>query len=406
MKNRKSSLIIVVGILLILGSASFGIMKLGQLQIWEKEVKSVNVNGIIATVEEIQADKKRAIIKVSLKREDGTPIDEKIRVGMIEIFSKQGISGYHTSMALSEDHKSLNYTFLVSPPIQEDMGLKNVYIWLNGLVSVEEKQQVLDESIYDLYEHFPLRKSYEETELEGYTPIEDVNEFSILGVGFTKKSSISEEVFESEKPILYMRTAFGGNRQATDNEAWINDLYNEQTEEVISSSHACSLYETKYEKQDREEKMPEALEIMERYYDLTSTDDLKHIKPIMNYNIKQKVDYNKRTLFVKVKENVASISQKANVEVNAGDMPFKITGVYISSFGATIKGNVLGEQIMTEAINIPSRLYMKDGTYVTLQTISYPTDRIFEIDYRYETDIDIEQVEYIEIAGEKVQIIR
>ena len=121
MKNRKRGLFIVVVILLILGSASLGIRKLLQLQIWDKEAKSVNVDGIIATVEEIQADRQRAIIKVNLKKEDGTPMDEKTRVGMIEIFSKQGISGYHTSMALSEDHKSLNYTFLVSPPIEEEM---------------------------------------------------------------------------------------------------------------------------------------------------------------------------------------------------------------------------------------------------------------------------------------------
>ena len=406
MKNRKRGLFIVVVILLILGSASLGIRKLLQLQIWDKEVKSVNVDGIIATVEEIQADRQRAIIKVNLKKEDGTPMDEKTRVGMIEIFSKQGISGYHTSMALSEDHKSLNYTFLVSPPIEEEMGSKKVYIWLNGLVSVEEKQQVLDESIYDLYEKFPLKKSYEEGDSEGYIPIEDVNEFSILGVGFTKKSSISEEVFESEKPILYMRTAFGGNRQTTDNEAWINDLYNEQTGETISSRYACSLYETKYEKQDRGEKVPEELEIMERYYDLTSTDDLKHIKSIMNYNIKHQVDHNKRALFVKIKENVASISQKVNVEVNVKNMPFKITEVYISSLGATIKGNVIGEQIIAEAINIPSRLYMKDGTYINLETTSYPTDRVFEMEYRCGEAIDIEQIECIEIAGEQVQIIR
>lgn len=381
----------------------FCIATIIKIKVPEQEIRSVTSEGIVATVEEIEADKRQAIISVSVRKEDGTEMDEHTRVSMINVFSNQGMSGYHTSVALSDDHTALNYTFRINPEIGSDMALKNVHIWLNGLMNVYEQSIRLDESIYDLYKKYPLEKGYEESKTKGYIPIKEMEKFSILGAGFTKKSSISGELFETDEPILYIRTKFLGERQTTDNEARISYLYNEQTGEEVSGSYACSLYETDYENKDKEGN-PQNLEIMEEYYELTNTEELKYIKPVISYSKKEQIDYNKRTLFVKIKENVEGILQKTDLEINVENLLLNVSEFYMSSLGVAIKGEVLNEEIITKSVSIPAKLQMKDGSYVTLETLSYPNERKFIIDYRSEEKIDIADVVAVDIGGSRVEV--
>lgn len=394
----------------------------------EEEIRSVTSNGVVATVEEVQSARNQAIVRVNLYKQDGSSFEKNTRVGNVKLsFKNGGGVSWHTSQELSEDQKVLSYIFKISK--EEKTKFKDLNIELNELVIATEEQKILEESIYDLYAKYPLQYDYEQElpmisyeedgevqsdkkrelpkSMQGYEPIKEVSEFSILGVGFNKNSEAIDATPVFEKELLHIRTRFTGERQNVGNEARLDNLYDELTGEEINGFYAFSIYEGNASESNGEKDSNG--EITEEYFELTNTEKLKHIKPIVSYIIREKIGTHEWNLSVSLKENVKSINRKVNLDIEVNHVPIQIEKVYISAIGAAIEGERAKEEEVSELLDVPVILYMKNGSICKLSQLSWAVEKEFAQQYSIDENnnglINVEEVEAIEIAGKKVELL-
>lgn len=405
--KKRNILMIGMGIILITVLGTIGITGLN-----EKEVTRVTKNGIVATIEDVRKDFARSIIKVNLQKEDGDSFEEDTRVGNIKISSKQGGLSYRTRVELSEDKKILTYTFMIDS--EESTKLKGVEINLNHLVIAHEKQKTLEESIDKLYTLYPLENDYENDMLveiadevikaeevenkQGIIPVGEVENFKIIGVGFQAIEEKQVNQLTSNKEFLHIRTEFTGRRGSIESEARINGLHSELTGEEINSFYGYTTFESIREEGDVEK------EIDETYFELTKTDKLKYIKPVISYTVKTEIDSNVWDLKVNLKENVKSISKDTDTVIQAEDVAIQLEKIEISSLGLSFEGALVDQEELQECISIPVTIFMEDGSKVDLVQETWATEKAFKQDYTIEGEelINIDAIKAIHIAKKKV----
>lgn len=303
------------------------------------EVKSSINNGIIATVEDVRGDKNQCIVEVSLRKEDETAFEDGDRILIHRISSKMSDLGWDSNIDLSPDKKKLTYEFTVFPAYKGK--LRRLELTLDILMQTEKEKKTLDESISDLYEAYPLAYDYEqeifmmnkgeaadeieaieaETEkevevadkLQWYVPIEDIDNFRIIGVGFSDNYDRQVVQNETKKQLLHIRTSLIGGDQGINNEASVEGLYNMLTGETIMYIQGSTTPEINTRNKTIEEGG--GIEISENYFELTNTEKLSAIKPVISYTKRKVINSGRWTLKVNVKDNVKSLSKKVDSEI-------------------------------------------------------------------------------------------
>lgn len=278
-----------------------------------REVREAVSNGVIASVEEVGLNGDKVTVEVSLQREDGRSFEEDTRIGEVEIKGdKSGVS-YRTKPDISRDNKVINYAFDIRKA--KDMKLDNITINLKGLVLAREGEKILDESIEELHNLYPLAKDYRKEQesvdeagavqivseeymsiddTPGIRPIEEIDNFKIVGVGFDRAENYSD----SEKEFLHIRTIYGGERGTKESEARISGLYNELTGEEINYFYGSTYSSVVTEHEEI------SIDIDEDYFEVTETDKIKSLKPIVGYTLKKVIDEGEWQLRINLKKRI------------------------------------------------------------------------------------------------------
>ncbi len=368
-----------------------------------KEIKTVTSNGIVANVKEVLADKNGCIIKIDLRKEDNTAFSQGDRIGEDKISSNKGSLSWGRDIELSPDKRVLTYCYTVYPGKNSE--LKQLKIEIDSLIHVVEGKKTLEKSIYDLYEEYPLEYDYEqelpmitykeydseeddvekeeievENEEKGYVPLEEIDGFSIMGVGFS--NHYDKEVSGTREKMLHIRTRLRGAYTGCNDTAEIDYLYNELTGEKVEWIQGMATSEG------------DDTQISEDYYELTHTEKLKSIKPVVKYTKKEVINSGKWTLQVNVKDNVKSLSKETDIEISVSEIPIKLNEIYISTIGAEIQGTVLEEDklIKLRGKDVPFILYMKDGSEIKLQSTSWSDEVAYTQEYEVEDYIELDEI--------------
>lgn len=285
-----------------------------------KEVRQVSNDGIVATVEKVDRNWSKVSLEISLKKEDDTAFDEGEYVGIVECNSKSGESN-RIDYKLSNDKKVL--TYVIDRQLENRKKVDSLRINLKKLMVEEKGSEILKESIYDIYQQYPLKGNYKDREFKkdnsvvnnkednsitdsydeqieknrNMMPLDDIEEFRIIGVGFDTNYDRQAEKGKQKKSLLYLRTRSEEHDDETTSEADIYKLYNEETGEEIywiqSSSTAAA----------DNKNLKEGIQttINETYYELTNTEKLKYIKPIMDYTKREVISDGQWCLIVNTK---------------------------------------------------------------------------------------------------------
>ena len=274
---------------------------------WVPEVKQIVSEGVIATVDNVQnvSDNKWSI-EISLSKEDGTAFDDNLEVGNISLSSSNtGSFGFENEREISSDRKVISYHLTV----QSNTNINRMEIELDNLVIATQATKVLDKSIYDIYNTHPLEYDYEQEIIEaksdanivvkedGLIPISDIDNFHIIGVGFSNNYDASSPNGQVKQEVLHIRTKLSTPTSGVSNVARISGLYNELNEEKINYFQGYSRPVTN--PRDKGKEPNEDIDIEEDYYELTNTEKLKHIKPIVDYTLKEVINDGKWILNVK-----------------------------------------------------------------------------------------------------------
>lgn len=276
--------------------------------IWIPEVKTTTSNGIIATVENVKKEKTKWSIQVSLKKEDGTTFDEHVEVGRLGYsLVDKGRKSFQYEPHLSEDFKALNYVLTIQS--EESHPIKGVEIELENLILATTGEKMLEENLYDLYENYPLEYDYKDElkvyndqhtgfdTVKGLVPLDEVESFSIVGVGFSSNYDRDVPNGKEKKELLHIRTHLMSNENEVNNEASIKSLYNELTGEEVKWIQGF-MQQIGLNKENANTQW-DTLHIKEGYYELTHTEKLKSIKPIISYTIREIIHPGKWILKVK-----------------------------------------------------------------------------------------------------------
>lgn len=414
---RKIGKINIVAVLII----AFCIITIIKIKMPEQEIRTFTSEGIIATVESVEADKNECIIEVNLRKEDNTTFTAGDRIGIDRISSPKGNLSWHKDIKLSQDERVLTYRFTVFPG--KDSELKRLKIDIDSLVHIVEGEKTLEKSIYDLYEEYPLEYDYEEElpmityeeegdgpkqeiqiqdKVKGYVPLEEIDNFSIIGVGFS--DHYDRGTNEIKKKLLHIRTRLTGPYTRLNDTARIDYLYNELTGEKVEWIQGMTIPEANVE--GKIEESNGFAEINEDYYELTQTEKLKSIRPIVSYTKLEVINSGKWTLRVNVKDNVKSLSEKVDVEISIREVPVKLNRIYISAIGADIQGTVLDEDklIKVRGVDVPLILYMKDGSEIKLQSTSWSDDVAYVQEYEADGYIDVDEIAKVKIENQIIEI--
>lgn len=288
-----------------------------------REVKEVRSNGIVASIEDVRQNGSKYSVEVSLRKEDGTTFLDEEKVGRFGVSAKSTISSWETDTSLSSDKKVL--TYIVIARLARDDRPRNLEIEMNNLVLEYENREILKESIYDLYNKYPLKYNYDEEiiltsnedmsievsgdnsrnidEVQSFIPLSEVDNFSIIGVGFNDHYDRKVEKGQIKKELLYLRTKFIDSNEGGDDEASINRLYNEKTGEEVRAIQGSTIPEI----HSRMNEDGLCTTISENYYELTNTEKLKHIKPVVSYVRRTVSNNGKRTLRINMKKKTICI---------------------------------------------------------------------------------------------------
>lgn len=259
-----------------------------------KEVRQVRADGIVATMENVERRASKVSMEVSLKKEDGAVFEEGEYINEVVCTSKVGGSN-QIKYELSKDGKVL--TYYIDRYLKNRDEVASLEIGLKQLIKEEKGSKILEKSIYDIYQEYPLEDNYGDRRLEGLNnsgstgsdklpgadrnivPLNNVEGFGIVGVGFGTNYDRKVEAGKQKKALLYLSTISEIHEDEIENEAEIYSLYNEKTGEEInwiqSSSSAAA--------DGQSLKAGIHMEVSETYYELTNTEKLKHIRPIINY---------------------------------------------------------------------------------------------------------------------------
>lgn len=269
------------------------------------EVKMIVSNGVVATVGNVHniTDTKWTI-EISLSKENGTTFDKNVEVGNIALSSlNKGSFSWEYDVALSTDQKVINYLFT----IQSNTHIKGMKIELDNLIVTTQGTELLEKSIYDIYHTHPLKYDYDQEVMEaandnniaakedGLIPISDIDNFHIIGVGFSNNYDITDGQLKQE--VLHIRTKLVTKKNGVSNVAKISGLYNELTKDKITWFQGYTRPDMSPIAKGQEPS--EDIEFEENYYELTNTEKLCSIKPILDYTLKQIISDGKWTLNVK-----------------------------------------------------------------------------------------------------------
>ncbi len=275
-----------------------------------QEVREVVTHGVRASVEDVQLDGNKCTVKVNLKKEDGTTFSDEERIGELHVSLQPSQLSTQKDISLSSDKKVLTYT-IIARPKREDK-IRNIEIQMDSLIREYEGREILEESIYDLYNEYPLQYAIEDTkesdnyigdikevqvllpsnEIQGLIPISEVNNFSIIGVGFNDGYDREAVVGKTKKELLHIQTRL--IEHSISSTASIYSLYNEVTKEEVGWIQGSSCA------QSNDNEGEPNITIGENYYELTNTDKLKHIKPIVEYTKRDIINQGKWILQVNV----------------------------------------------------------------------------------------------------------
>ncbi|MBP3888066.1 MAG: hypothetical protein J6F30_10580 [Cellulosilyticum sp.] len=273
---------------------------------WISEVKTVTSEGIIAEVDKVKDEGDKWLIEVSLRKEDGRAFEEAIELGHVNLdFIGGDHRAWQKKWKRSSDGKVLNC--LIEIYGKGRRRTKGIEIELDRLVQVTKGEQRLEQSIEELYLDYPLEWDYKEEVSQNhnpqatqkqYVPLQKVADFSVIGVGFGKRydSGASEQ---DKKELLHIRTASNSQDGEGESEASIDSLYNTQTGEEISLFYSSSTPESIYDT-DENRKWSKRV-ITETYYELTHTEKLKDIQPVVVYTLREETSSGKWNLKVKLK---------------------------------------------------------------------------------------------------------
>lgn len=269
---------------------------------WIKEIESTEAQGVIATVKEVRQAGRRATIVVTLKRQDGLAFAENISVNGIRLRSnKQHITQVSTAQNLSEDKKTLN-CHIVCEGIDVNK-VADVNIKLNELVTLTEGEVQVEKSIAKLYEAYPLiSDEKDENKInreinQGEALIDEMAGFKLLGVGFDDAYRAG---YKNEEGIdcLYIKSQLVNKSESeqkgkVQEEGNLHRLYDEVTGQEIPLFYSKSVPISSEDKK-------EIGEISETYFELTNTDKLAHIYPIVSYTKKEVINDGSWDLTIKL----------------------------------------------------------------------------------------------------------
>ena len=264
--------------------------------IWIPEVKATISNGIVATVEDVEKEKTKWTIQLSLKKEDGTPFDEYTQVGGVAYsLIDKGRNSFQYEHHLSEDLKTLKYVLTIQS--EGSYPIKGIEIELGDLIRATTGEKMLEENLYDLYKNYPLKYDYKDElkvyndqhtnfkAVKGLVPLGEIENFSIVGVGFS--SNYDREVPEGKekKELLHIRTQLMYKERGINNEARLTSLYNELTGEEIKWIQGF-MNQIELSKGNANSQW-DMMQINEGYYEVTNTKKLKSIKPVISYTMRE-----------------------------------------------------------------------------------------------------------------------
>lgn len=128
-----------------------------------KEVRQVRADGIVATVEKVERRASKVSMEVSLKKEDGAVFEEGEHINEAVCTSKVAGSN-KIRYELSKDGKVL--TYYIDRYLKNRDEIDSLEIGLKQLIREEKGSKILEKSIYDIYQEYPLEDNYGDRRLE------------------------------------------------------------------------------------------------------------------------------------------------------------------------------------------------------------------------------------------------
>lgn len=369
--------------------------------------KRIVKNGIIVTLEQAVVDETGAMISFNLQKEDGSVFQEGTEIGEINLESSASGMGWRTNSQLSEDRKTLMYYLLMD----QDTSIydKKITLTLNNLVQVKEGEKVLEESIYELYEQYPVEKrGVNVEEAEGIVAIDDE-----LLVG-TEQTGLLYKCLEEVPSFMLQAVGFIDHKLQIQTElteelgrssSWarVSYLLNQSTGEKVYYNQGRSL------SINEEERIAEKV-VEVTSYELTLTDKLKNIYPVISYEQKQMLQEETWQVDFKLSKNTKVKYKGLDIHLEDDMHKVELQELYVSTIGITLKAesiNKYSKKYQMSNIDIPVVAYMKDGTRIDYPGYSKTSGENGQMIIRYnlsgEELLEIDCLSYVMIGEEKIE---
>jgi len=373
--------------------------------------KSYTKNGIIFTVENAVIDDTSGLIMFSLVKKDGTAFDENTTLGDIKLNTGDGY-GFGRRIVLSENNKKL----LCYIDIHNNGKLygKKLSLAVENLVTSTSGEKQTDIDLFELYINNPndfKAVPITPTGSDGPTgrphiapifyhqmdisyrikPMEQLPQYGVLGALYMDGKLIV---------ITELSMPKGNSSSYAD----IYRLVDTRNGEGISSIQA-----TQTTRSGREDT---GISYSEIIFEIGDIENLKYLKPIVNYNLKEMDVEGDWAVNFSLKKNVDLIESRPNLtfekQYDNETHIITIKEMFISAVGIRVENSSVSKT--TGSVRLPrfedSYILMKNGEQIKLTstTLGLNNPEEHTVYFRADGFIDVENIEAVYIAGQRLPV--
>lgn len=257
--------------------------------LWWPQIRGVTAENIQVTVEKVESFESDSVIYLNVTNTDGSIFEEDTEIGSFEIDSSGTLGSWETVHELSEDRKTLMYKICIRHGRNYE-GDK-IEIKARNIVRAAYGEEVLKESVAELCKTHFLEESYRDEvagekyqKITGEKPLTEIDEFTLMGAGFSDSYECEETGRKGDKQCLFLRTSLVAPMNSKGSEAHLSHLYDEATSTKIYSFLGSTM--TDRQENDFSEKAETRTDIHESFFELTDTNKLEHIMPVIQYTVR------------------------------------------------------------------------------------------------------------------------